>query len=473
MEFRNYVDDLISGPYNAPTATIISISICILSSLGAALLGVKAFAVPLIALAIFLALRYRNFLFYLFLATLPVVNFIFGGIPVYSYGLVFLIIFLWFCRKIFLNERIHNSKPLVTLIMVFLCAVLISGLKGGLTKDEILVFIRFPIFFALVLVLYDTYDTKDTLKIFISATIPIIASAYFLISIYVSAGGMMQALELFRHKPAGFFTNSNVFAGTIIAIAPFWLALAWWLRSGYAKLMSIVVSSILVVSLILTNSRAAFVGIFLTLVVFSIWAKKLKYFLALIAAIMIVLFSFPVIRTVAFAGLRIERGASSRGEIWVNSGKIIRDNLWMGVGVGNFQEAYDPYLKTAWEKNFFVSVAHAHNQILSKTVELGIIGFFIMLALYYLPLRSGVRALKKTGSKDHRMVIYGIIGGIIALYGRSIFEASAILGEGGFYPEILFWMMFVMLLKIADRTEGYRGISRTDRDYPMRGARYT
>ena len=89
-----------------------------------------------------------------------------------------------------------------------------------------------------------------------------------------------------------------------------------------------------------------------------------------------------------------------------------------------------------------------------------------MLSLYFLPLRAGIRALKNTGSTDNRIIVYGIIGGIIALYGRSIFEASAILGEGGLYPEILFWTLFVMLLKIADRTDGYGGIPRTDRDNP-------
>lgn len=108
-----------------------------------------------------------------------------------------------------------------------------------------------------------------------------------------------------------------------------------------------------------------------------------------------------------------------------------------------------PYFETVDERNFFGGIAHAHNLILAKTAELGIMGLIMVIVLYYIVIKSGIIAFRKLRHPNDRAVVLGIIGGLLALFGRSFFEASGILDEGGLYPTILFWILFVMVSKLG------------------------
>jgi O-antigen ligase len=438
-----------------------SAAIIIICAVGVAVIGMESLAILPVILLVFLSLKYRNFLLYLFLATVPITANMFRPInAAYSYALVLLIMFLWLSRKLILEkEKICIWSPLVVFAISFLFVVLLSSLKGGISKTELAVMIRFLIFFPFLFVLYDFLNPRDIFKIVLSISIPLLFSAYFVFSTYLHAGGLFELMDLFRRKPAGFFTNSNVFAIPLIIVTPFWMALTWWHRSRFIKMLSLAIFLILFLALISGNSRAAFVGFFITVFLLAAWARKIRYLLALCSIVVIIIFSSPLVKTMVFASLRAESGSSGRVEVWKNSVNIISQNFWLGVGIGNFAEAYDPYYETAWERGFLQSaMGHSHNQLLTKMVEMGFLGFFITLAIYYLPIREAIRAVRRVRTIEDRAAVYGIIGGLIAIYGRSIFEGTGMLSSGGFYPDILFWIFFILLVKIAksemDPSEG-------------------
>jgi O-antigen ligase len=145
--------------------------------------------------------------------------------------------------------------------------------------------------------------------------------------------------------------------------------------------------------------------------------------------------------------MRIEDRLTTRDEVWLNTVDMIKKNLWLGIGISNYHIEYMKYFKTAEQRRFFKFVPHAHNQVLHTTAQLGIIGFILVMILYYLPLKSGTRLIRRMAVFEDKIVIYGILGGVVATYGRSLFEASGMLKAGEFYPDILFWLLIVILLK--------------------------
>ena len=173
----------------------------------------------------------------------------------------------------------------------------------------------------------------------------------------------------------------------------------------------------------------------------------MKQLIAVVFIIIAILVFNPAARIRIGMAFRVDRGASSREVIWANTTDMIKENFWLGVGIGSYGNEYDVYYATGWERGFFGRMAHAHNQILSKMAELGIAGLFLALAMYYMPIRSGLNALKNLKSPKDKVIVYSIIATIGALFGRSIFEAGGILQVGRLHGDITFWILFVLLLK--------------------------
>jgi len=157
----------------------------------------------------------------------------------------------------------------------------------------------------------------------------------------------------------------------------------------------------------------------------------------------------PIASTLISVAFRFEVGTTHRTEIWANTIEMIRQNFWLGIGIGNYTETYDQYFALVYWRNIFGGgIDHAHNQFLSKTAELGIGGLLVMLYLYYFPIKHSIRIFKRPLSREMKIIAVGAICGVIGMYVRSIFEASGMLTEGALYPDMIFWILIVFILKI-------------------------
>lgn len=78
-----------------------------------------------------------------------------------------------------------------------------------------------------------------------------------------------------------------------------------------------------------------------------------------------------------------------RVAFWQVSYEIFKENPILGVGVGDYREAFTKTLQKEKFKKFpismknFMSNTHAHNQFLMTIVQMGIIGLIIMLLIIY------------------------------------------------------------------------------------------
>lgn len=438
---------------------IVAILISVVSLVSVATLGAKAFIIPFLILAPILSLRYPGFLLSSFFFSVPVAMFIFFKYyTIIGVALAGFIIALWVARKMVASEgEFHYSKFLLFYSAAYLAVCTISGMNEGLTKPESNTIIRLFVFFTFIYAMYDLYHPRQTLLILIGATLPLIYASYTLLREFTGVSGLISFLDLYRLKPAGIFPFSNALGNVLMAIVPFWIALAIWLHNRAYKLISFAIASFLSLAIIMTNSRAALLGFGILMISFFIWTKKIKHLILLTLIILLLILSVPIIRNVVFLGLRFERGTTSRDVIWSNAIQMYETSPILGIGPGNFQKTYEPYFETAYQFGFFKGVTNAHNFVINTMTELGLGGLILALILYVVPFRESRKALSNSRSHLDKAMVYAIYGTLISQLARSLFEGGGIIGGGRFYPDIQFWLPLVMILKfneLSRKTEG-------------------
>lgn len=418
------------------------------------------FIIPIILAAV-LSIRYRVFPLQLYLFTAPFLVATSASLINYlSYGIVLLITVLWAARRFTLPDfSIRYSRELLIFALLFTLVIFASAMPGGISQREMLALIRYLILFAYVMILYDLLDPGDTIGIFVAMTLPLIVGSYLIISVYLHSSSIIGTLGLLRYKVTGFMVNANTFGFLLITVLPFWISLALWWDKLYIRIGAGIMAVIFSVATLLSNSRASIVGFVAALFTFSVWTKKLKYFILAVGLMLIVVYSIPQLRELATLAFRLDRGTSGRTDIWKQTILMIEDHPLLGVGMGNFRTEYFNYYRNGWERGFFGYLSHAHNFILTMIAEIGILGIFFIVAIYYIPMRACVRSMKASRNLKEKAIVRAITAIFIAYYANSIFEGGGILLEARMYADIIFWILLVLILNMEFTFQSDRSVS--------------
>ncbi len=426
-----------------------SIIILVISAIACALAGIYSLTVfPIIILAYF-SLKNYKFLVYLFISLSPIVTTISPSlINIFYYGFIAVILFFWLARKLFSSSMTfeYSRELLIFSLLVVLFSV-VSVLPGGVNLKEFLAVIRYIIFFSFVLILYDMLETYDIPKIFIAMTIPLLVAAYFLFSVYAQSLNPLAMLELIRLKVTGFLPSANLLGLLLMSVLPFWISVTLWWDKPKIRIFAGILTSIFTLAMLLSNSRASIFGFAVAVLMFSIWTKKFKYYIAIILVAVLVFAFVPQLNSMVKIAYRMDRGTSSRVDIWKNTITMIYENLPFGVGMGNYGTAYDKYFESGWERRFFERMPHAHNFLLSKLAELGIFGLFVAFGVYYIPIRTIIRSMKISKNRKDVIISRCFTAIFVSFFAHSIFEGGGMLQEGRVQPDMLFWVLLVLALK--------------------------
>lgn len=102
---------------------------------------------------------------------------------------------------------------------------------------------------------------------------------------------------------------------------------------------------------------------------------------------------------------------------WQAAGEMIRWNLWMGVGLGNYEAAYETYRLLNWPQ----AMGHAHNYLLNITAETGLPGLLAYLFLWGAVFWQTFRVLRSaTGWR--RGLALGLLGVWVHLHVHNLFD---------------------------------------------------
>lgn len=214
-------------------------------------------------------------------------------------------------------------------------------------------------------------------------------------------------------EPFGCFALANSFAG-LIAVG-LWLALAvgvslkrrpiahdptfvpgLWQKWG-PQVISWSVYGVLLICLLMTKSRTAFVGVVIAAGLLAFVARTGKWFRqGSIAAITVALVAMALVSLALMTGLIDQQVISEapkslkyRLEYWAATSQMIVDHIWLGCGPGNFRPNYLHYkLPGASEE-----ILDPHNMLLDVWANAGVVAWAGLLALLIWGVRTGWRAV--------------------------------------------------------------------------------
>ena len=121
--------------------------------------------------------------------------------------------------------------------------------------------------------------------------------------------------------------------------------------------------------------------------------------------------------------------------IWQSAVSVIKENVLVGVGTGDTNDALLKTYKTNQYSGALESRLNAHNQYLQTFIAIGIIGFLALMSMLFIPLYT---ALKK------RDILYLLLLLLICfnLLFESMFERQAGVVFYAFFNGLFFFYMF-------------------------------
>ncbi|MEI7425404.1 MAG: O-antigen ligase family protein [Candidatus Moraniibacteriota bacterium] len=261
-------------------------------------------------------------------------------------------------------------------------------------------------------------------------------SAFFVASIslvYYFSGFITYDLRL-----QGFYNSPNYLA---MYLAPA-IFVGYYLFSEVkiktkAKLLSLFFNLIILFALYLTYSYASWLAILIAFGFVLLLEKKLNWKKSLFVAFFALMLFFSQLENNKFFNLMNFNGRSSfssRIMIWQSAEKIGKDNWFLGIGIGNFQEkylAYQKYFPTYLEWD----VPHPHNLYLAFWLYGGVFGLAGFLGLIYIWF-SGI--VKAKINPSLRFMVLGIMFYILlhGLVDTTYFKNDL---------AVIFWLLFSLL----------------------------
>ncbi len=214
-----------------------------------------------------------------------------------------------------------------------------------------------------------------------------------------------------------------------------------------------------VLGLIISNSRAAFLSLLVTFVVFYFnYNRAVIKRVALYSVVIISLIYFIEPLNEFFSVLlRIESGFSHREPLWEMTAGIIKDHYLFGVGPGAYGHEmfnYFPVLLDSWvgEKIIHLfevtSGANAsHNFYIAFLSDMGILG---LLTSVFLPVFFWKICLENISFFRQNKRMYLLNLGIFSigsgLFIRAFFDSVNIMTYGYITNDLPFWILFITIV---------------------------
>ena len=409
--------------------------------------------------------------------------------------LVIFIIFIILCISIIFEIfRYSNFFPFFTQHYYNL-NVNINGLKSN---DAIIIVIGFFFnyvsglaFLFLIFSIIDNFeDIKDIVK-----TIALSTYFYFIIIIIQRFfnprfGNFEPWISSARLN--GTFTDPNSLGSYTVLILPIIFAAIFYYKKWYFKLFLCFSFIIVFFSLLLSGSRSALVGILISVFIFLIYGlikfikivkytrkyKKIIYIISLILVIIIILSSIlfvfgtnnkikshlksssivsrlnETIQTAISSYKRdgliesIKSISNYRYILWQRAFQMGKDYIITGVGVGAYIIELPDY---HWRYNRgFLQVDYPGNYYLQLFSELGIVGLFLFLFLFYLVLKESLIFLKRKENNEKKeftnndILYLGLFASFLSMILILIFGSHT----NNIEVQFFFWMIIGLLLII-------------------------
>lgn len=245
----------------------------------------------------------------------------------------------------------------------------------------------------------------------------------------------LRRFPLYAGKVTSTFQFSNDLASYLITILPIPISLVIHKSTDKkSRLSLILLSAILVVCLLFTRTRGAWLGFILGVFFVSAFNGKKAFFMAVVLLIFLALFSPPAVKNQikSFASLNTDVSTGDRVIIWGTAWRMFKDRPFFGHGLGTFMSVFGKYRPPDYGE-----IVYAHNCYLQMAAEIGIFGLLIFMWFVFRLFQRAIFKLVKTEDRFVKAAFLGVIGGILAYLVHSVVDTNLY----SLPLAVLFWAM--------------------------------
>jgi len=363
-----------------------------------------------------------------------------------------IVLLCWTLLMLKEKKTIFTNSALTIPVLLYILALVISAL-GGINIMNSLLSIK-DIWTCLVFFSMITFIKEEKI---VKQLIYTLFAGAIIASVYGITQHLVGGLDLFRSEgekiiqyaylqvpnevlAIGFFDHHLTFAEVILFSICLGIALLFWdgkvsnkgpnkiYSFGYLFILSLL-SLVLGIAILFSYSRSSWIG-FAIAFFFILIFRGGK--ISLMVGILFILLS---VLTIMFHQPTKGRLISSfeqpkRLYIWKFGIDIFQEYPLTGVGLNNWTEVAYQKVDDLREKKIFVFgtdmgvVEHAHNNVLTRAAEEGIIGLSAFIYLFVVVYREGLRIFWSISEHEtfKKGIVMGSLAGITAFHGAGLFE---------------------------------------------------
>ena len=345
-------------------------------------------------------------------------------------GLLVSIILTSYIVKLIRGKRILKFELIDIAILFFGCILYFSGAisAGGFsTHNEVLLNCELLLGYFLIANLMRTEKwirrcigtlvTSGTIVAFIGI------AQYFFGSLSDGAWIDPDYFYDIKGRAVSLFDNPNILAIYLVIILPLALYMMLIASKGRARLLGAISVTSILLCIVFTWSRGAWIAVILLLLTFFLlYSKKtLRFMLLSCFFVPFLPFLLPqsVIRRFTSIGDLADSSTMYRIYTWKGSFNVIKEFFMGGIGYGSsaFQTIYPQYAYAGIE-----AAEHSHNLFLQIFIGMGVVGLIAFVAVIFLFTQMNFEHIKKSKDKSAALVSIACFCAIFAALVFGLFD---------------------------------------------------
>ncbi|HEY3375698.1 MAG TPA: O-antigen ligase family protein [Candidatus Aquicultor sp.] len=363
------------------------------------------------------------------------------------------------------NAGKRNSSTATPFTWAFLAFFIISAISMVIAPSMVeaaTTFMRFAGYFLLVAVIGRSVKSRETLT--------------WILVLMVAAGAVTALYGIYQYiyipdssakigvyglgqdvlaRAGSTFGNSNFYAEYLVLIVPIGLALTIGSRNWFRRTIIGSATILLFIALVLTYTRGSWLGAAIGIVLMSLlteawlfWVWAGLFAVALVAA--------PGVANRVASMADMSGGtAGFRMRLWHIAYGIIREHPLIGIGIGNYYEAFTNYIFKHPESSVGWVIYGAHNSYLTLFAETGVFGILSFIAIILISIRYGLfLAHAKAQDKYLSWINSALFAGVVG------FAINSLTSNSFHHPQgaVFFWVALGLQVAIGNMAAEPTGV---------------
>lgn len=320
--------------------------------------------------------------------------------------------FLLYFIQLFLGRVKAQKTTMVSVFLgLFAVCILYAGTTSYAFPAALLSMALFLILMAVFFVAKDAVDTEEKLDfvlwvlISMGALIALYAVYQYIVGVEMDAAWVDAESFDIKTRAYATFTNPNVLGEYLILVGSLAAGMMWKMRNWFGKLYYTACFGVICLGLVATGSRGAMLGLLFSAGLFVLLSEKRLIPLGIIL-LLLMPFILPASLWARLASSVTMSDSSSlyRMSIYSASLDIIGHYWQTGIGIGAFNQIYPLFSLEA------ANAYHSHNLFLQEFIELGVVGFSILVLLFLFFFQKLYSAMR-TVPKRFQFLLGAVFGG--------------------------------------------------------------